>query len=63
MRYVPIYLQQGLIVLSLTSGTSSCFAYHCSSHLGEVDEDELSTLRHTFFDLLHLVRVVVGSSG
>ena len=42
---------------------SPAFTYHCSARPGEVDEDELSTLCHTFFDRLLLVRVVAGSSG
>ena len=42
---------------------SPALTYHCSALLGEVDEDELSTLRHTFFDRLLLDRVVLGSSG
>ena len=35
--------------------------YHCLAHPGELDEDELATLRHTFFACLLLDRVVVGS--
>jgi len=42
---------------------SPALTYHCSARHGEVDEHELSTLRHTFFDRLLLDRVVVGSSG
>ena len=42
---------------------SPALTYHCSARLGEVDEGELSTLRHTFFDRLLLDRVIVGSSG
>ena len=42
---------------------SPALIYHCSARPGEVDEDELSTLRHTFIDRLLLDRVVVGSSG
>ena len=42
---------------------SPALTYHCSARPGEVDGDELSTLRHTFFDRLLLDRVVVGSSG
>ena len=42
---------------------SPALIYHCSARPGEVDEDELSTLRHTFFDCLLLDQVVVGSSG
>ena len=42
---------------------SPALTYHCSAHPGEVDEDELSTLHHTFFDRLLLDRVVVGSLG
>ena len=61
MRYVPIYLQQGLVILSLMMGPFSYCVYHCSAHPGELDEDELATLRHTFFDRLLLDRVVVGS--
>ena len=50
--------------MSLTSWTFLMhFTYHCSARPGEVDEDELSTLRHTFFDRLLLDRVVVGSLG
>ena len=37
--------------------------YHLSSRLGEVNEDDLSTLRHTFLDLLLLDHVDQGSSG
>ena len=55
------YLRQGLIVLSLTSGTFLLLIYHCSARPGELDEDELATLHHTFFDRLLLDRVVVGS--
>ena len=42
---------------------SPSLSYHCSARPGEVDEDELSTLRYTFFDRLLLVWVVVGTSG
>ena len=42
---------------------SPALTYHCSARPGEVNEDELSTLRHTFFDRLLLDRVVLGSSG
>ena len=42
---------------------SPALTYHCSARPGEVDEDELSTLCHTFFDRLLLDRVVVGSSA
>ena len=42
---------------------SPALIYHCSARPGEVNEDELSTLRHTFFDRLLLDQVVVGSSG
>ena len=42
---------------------SPALTFHCSARPGEVDEDELSTLSHTFFDRLFLDRVVVGSSG
>ena len=35
--------------------------YHCSARPREIDEDELSTLRHTFFDCLLLEWVVVGT--
>ena len=61
MRYVPIYLRQGLVILSLTSGTFLLLGYHCSARPRELDEDELATLRHTFFDHLLLDCVVVGS--
>ena len=40
---------------------SPAMTYHCSTHSGEVDEDELSTLRHTFFDHPLLEWVVIGS--
>ena len=63
MGYVPIYLRQGLIVLSLTSGTFLLLIYHCSARPGELDEDELVSLRHTIFARLLLDRVVVGSSS
>ena len=42
---------------------SPALTYHCSARPGEVDGDELSTLRHTFFDRLLLNRVVIGSLG
>jgi hypothetical protein len=42
---------------------SPALTYHYSARPGEVDEDELSTLRHTFFYRRLLDRVVVGSSG
>ena len=42
---------------------SPALTYHCSARPGEVDEDELSTLCHTFFDRLLLDCGVVGSSG
>ena len=60
MRYVPIYLRQGLVVSSLMSGT---FLLLCLPLLGSswrIGEDELVTLRHTFFARLFLDRVVVG---
>ena len=41
----------------------ACFGYHCSTRPGELDEDELGTLCHTFFARLFFDRVVVGSSG
>ena len=41
----------------------SCSVHHCSARTGKLDEDELATLRHTFFDRLLLVWVVVGTSG
>ena len=62
MGYVPIYLRQGLIVLSLTSGTFLLLIYHCSARPGELDEDELATLCHTFFECFFFDCVVVGSS-
>ena len=37
--------------------------HHCSARTGELDEDELATLRHTFFARLLLDCVVEGSSG
>src|SRR6185503_18396131 len=63
MRYVPIYLRQGLVVSSLMSGT---FLLLCLPLLGSswrIGEDELVTLRHTFFARLFLDRVVVGPCG
>ena len=42
---------------------SPALIYHCSARPGEVDEDELSTLRHIFFDCLLLEWVVIGTSG
>ena len=42
---------------------SPALTYHYSAHPREVDEDELSTLCHTFFNRLLLDRVVLGSSG
>jgi len=42
---------------------SPALTYHCLARPGEVDEDELATFRHTFFDRLLLDRVVVGSLG
>jgi hypothetical protein len=41
----------------------SCMIYHLASRPGEVDEDALSTFRHTFFVLLLFVGMVGGSSG
>ena len=41
----------------------SCSVHHCSARTGKLDEDELATLRHTFFDRLLLDRVVVGSGN
>ena len=63
MRYIPIYLRQGLVVLSLTSGTFPLLGYHYSARPGELDEDELATLHHTFFARLFFDRVVVGPDG
>ena len=60
MRYVPIYLRQGLVILSLTSGTFLLLDYHCLARPGELDEDELATLCHIFFARLFFDRVVVG---
>ena len=40
---------------------SPVLTYHCSARPGEVDEDKLSTLRHTFFDCLLFDQVVIGS--
>ena len=42
---------------------SPALTYHCSARPGDVDEDELSTLRHTFLGCLLLDWVVVGTSG
>ena len=42
---------------------SPTFGYHCSARPGELDEDELATLRHIFLARLFLDRVVVGPSG
>ena len=42
---------------------SPALIYHCSARPGEVDEDELSTLCHIFFDCLLLEWVVIGTSG
>ena len=42
---------------------SPAITYHCLARPREVGKDELSTLRHTFFDRLLLDRVVVGSLG
>ena len=39
---------------------SPALIYHCSARPGEVDEDELTTLRHIFF-VVFVDRVVVGS--
>ena len=63
MRYVPIYLRQGLVVLSLTSGTFLHLGYLCLACPRELDEDELATLRHIFLARLLLERVVVGLDG
>ena len=38
----------------------SCIDYHCSARPGELDEDELVTLHHTFL-VIFVDRVVVGS--
>ena len=62
MTNVPIYLQQGLVVLSLTSGTFLLLGYHCLARPEELDEDELATLRHIFL-VVFVDCVVVGSSG
>ena len=42
---------------------SPALTYHWSTRPGELDEDELGTLCHTFFACLCFDRVVVGSSG
>ena len=42
---------------------SPAMTYPCSTRSGEVDEDELSTLRRTFFDHPLLEWVVVGLAG
>ena len=60
MRYVPIYLRQGLVILSLTSGTFLLLGYHCSARPRELDEDELATLCHIFL-VVFVDRVVVES--
>ena len=39
---------------------SPALPYHCLARPGKVDEDELSTLRHTFFERLFFELVVVG---
>ena len=44
-------------------GPFSFLTYDLSSRLGEVNEDDLSTLHHTFLDLLLLDHVDQGSSG
>ena len=41
----------------------SCSVHHCSARTAELDEDELATLRHTFFDRLLFDRVIVGPSS
>ena len=38
----------------------SCSVHHCSARTAELDEDELATLRHTFFERLFFDLVVVG---
>ena len=45
------------------AGPFSCCDYHCLARPGELDEDKLATLRHTFFACLLLDRVVVGSGN
>ena len=42
------------------AGPFSCCVYYCSACPGELDEDELATLRYTFFARLFLDLVVVG---
>ena len=42
---------------------SPAFGYHYSARPGELDEDELATLRHIFLAHLFLDRVVIGPSG
>ena len=42
------------------AGPFSCCDYHCSACPGELDEDELVTLRHAFL-VIFVDRVVVGS--
>ena len=63
MRYVPIYLIKGSSCWVWRAGAFSCCDYHCSARPGELNEDDLATLRHTFFAHLLFDRVVVGTSG
>ena len=42
---------------------SPAFGYHYLARPGELDEDELATLRHIFLARLFLDRVVVGLDG
>ena len=42
------------------AGPLSCLGYHYTARPGELDEDELTTLRHIFFARLLFDRVVVG---
>ena len=44
-------------------GPFSCYDYQSSACPGELDEDELVTLCHTFFACLLFDRVVVGSGS
>ena len=64
MRYIPISFGKGSSFFkSDERDLSPAVFYQCSARPGELDVDELATLRHTFFERLLLDRVVVGSGN
>jgi len=63
MRYVPIYLRQGLVIFGLMSGTFILHWLPLSACPGELDKDKFATFRHIFFARLLLDRVVIGLDG